>query len=105
MLSEQEQKAHCTSLRSAQRIAQGIDKVSSKIDDLDSKFTTKIDDLDRKFSKIETVLEGIEKILDEQSKRMTAIETRTNFQQNWFLSIQTLLAGAIITALIKVSFQ
>ncbi|MDJ0724682.1 MAG: hypothetical protein QNJ38_06190 [Prochloraceae cyanobacterium] len=43
-------------------------------------------------------------VLAQQDKRISDVGTNRNFQQNWFLAIQTVLIGTVVTVLIKFGF-
>ena len=119
MLTEQEQKMIAEALnkmsldlqqviKNQERVDFKIEAIQSEIKFLRSEVKAVDDKLDYKIEAVQNGIKGVDdklsKVLDEQSKRITDIGTTKNFQQNWFLAIQTVLIGTVVTVLIKFGF-
>lgn len=83
-------------------------KLESKIEALNIKIDSKVEYLDLKIdgAKNETkaIGEKMDAVLAQQDKRISDMGSVRNLQQSWFLGIQTVLIGTIVTVLIKFGF-
>lgn len=112
MLTEQEREMIANAL---ERISQENKTQASNLDNRIANIETNISSIDSRMSNIEVkldaVIERFDKQLDYQDKRLSASETKINFQNNLLLTTVaifcgslSLLIGTVAAAIIKDQF-